>query len=255
MNQGSRQRTSAPRHDARTQFQRPAPRNGGSGTPTASKSLPWLIGGCGVLVLIGMVSGGSGPDEALPTEPVAAFSPAAVAPAPMLPSIDASDVHRADQHAELAIGAEGASGAMVYSVNCWAAVSRSFSLAALDRCGAFDALAGRVHMDPLELPAEADWFQAAEANHRYSIAATTGGIDTTAAAERYGRVLELAELEVLEPRVSSVPSDVEDANNQVLEDIDEPVDEVEASLPGERSDSSRISSSEADWATNGVAVD
>lgn len=205
---GSRQQVSAPTSDARLQRTGTVPTGGNTRASSASHLWPWILGGGGLLAVIGLASGGGGSDQAVAPEPVAASSPAVAVPAPALPPVEPVVIRRADRHAELAVGAEGASGAMVYSVNCWAGVARSFSLAALDRCGAFDALARRVRMDPSEFAAEAAWFEAGAANERYASAVKVGGIDPAVAGERHTRVLELAGAEVLEPRTPRLPEPV-----------------------------------------------
>lgn len=212
---GSRQQVSAPTSDTRLQRTGTVPTGGNTRASSASNPWPWILGGGGLLAVIGLASGGGGSDQAVAPEPVAASSPAVAVPAPALPPVEPVVIRRADRHAELAVGAEGASGAMVYSVNCWAGVARSFSLAALDRCGAFDALARRVRMDPSEFAAEAAWFEAGAANERYLAAVKAGGVDTVAAGERHARVLELAGAEVLEPRTPRPPEPVTEATNEV----------------------------------------
>ncbi|SOB80744.1 hypothetical protein SAMN06297144_1215 [Sphingomonas guangdongensis] len=222
--QGSEQRSSAPPSSA------PVRRTPASTGAVERPSNPWpvVIGAVGLLAVIGLASSDGGSDQATTPEPVVAASQAAAPPEPAPPEVESDAIRRADRHAELAIGAEGASGAMVYSVNCWAAVERSFSLATLDRCGAFDALARRVRMDPAELAAESAWFDATAANERYAATAKAGGMEPVVAGERLARVLALADAEVLEPRLPA-PAEAEieaiDAGSDDGDVSDAPVEE------------------------------
>lgn len=198
-------------------FGRPAASSGSNGCA-------WLLGlGC-LLALIVTVSGRGGSDRTIVPKPFVDPTPVAAGSAPAPPApVEAANIRRANRHAELAVGAEGASGAMVYSVNCWASVERLFSPASLDRCGAFDALARRVSMNPLQFAPEAAWFDPEATAERFRAAAVAGGMDASLAGDRYALVMELADAEVLEPRAPSSSQTVMTIPDGTADDVDEVV--------------------------------
>lgn len=86
----------------------------------------------------------------------------------------------ADMHA--AIKAEGISGAMIYSQNCYEGLSRKFTWARLDICGAADMLAVQsVDETDTVRSSEIGYFESEAAAGRYLAAATSAGQDASEA--------------------------------------------------------------------------
>jgi hypothetical protein len=112
------------------------------------------------------------------------------APAPAPPPVEAlsrASITRGTSHYRAATGAEGLLGGRIYSENCFAALSRSFSWAKLDQCGAFDIAAARAAEEAFDSPtAVLDYFGSETAATRYLRAATAAGAAPGAADERYG---------------------------------------------------------------------
>ena len=188
---------------------------------------PWILG---VVVLVAAANSCSTkPDASVTADPLPLTAEAPVEGPAATPEAGSLAVSRAARHAGLAIGADGAAGAMTYSVNCWAAVTRGFSLPALDRCGAFDALARRVRMLPSELPAEAAWFEADAARGRYVDAARAGGLDAEAGGSRMAALHQLASNEALVPKtpkaIAAVPTTADVASEPTDDLALEPVSE------------------------------
>src|SRR3546814_14982263 len=95
----------------------------------------------------------------------------------------------------LAVDAEGLSGAMIYSENCYDALSHKFDWSRLDTCGAFDQAA--VHAadttDLTGLSKEASYFQSEVAAGRYLAAAPAAGAEAGAADPRLAALTAEAE--------------------------------------------------------------
>jgi hypothetical protein len=110
---------------------------------------------------------------------------AAQQPAPVVPLSKASVSHGI-AYLRLASGAEGLAGEMIYSQNCYDALSRHFSWAKLDVCGAFDADAAQSlgDSDATGYEKETAWFQSETAAGRYLKAATAAGEDADEADTR-----------------------------------------------------------------------
>lgn len=152
-------------------------------------------GGWGLVALVVIVvvigkcasSGGGSPAtetsslmESNITAGVAAQAPPAVKP------LDASSVRRGAAHFRLAYRAEGLSGAMIYSQNCYDALTHKFGWGKLDSCGAFDLQAVRAieEAEPADVDQELTYFQSETAAGRYLAAATGGGEDAAEADQR-----------------------------------------------------------------------
>jgi hypothetical protein len=156
--------------------------------------------GLGVLVIailafIAMVSKCSSSPDALDTTStnlmdgnisagVAAQQPPAVEP------LSKASVTRGISHFRLAYGAEAFPGAMIYSQNCYDALTHKFTWAKLDICGAVDMLAVRAILtaDSANLDSETAYFESEAAAGRYLAAATGGG---ELAAEADNRLIDL----------------------------------------------------------------
>ncbi|WP_157073560.1 hypothetical protein [Sphingomonas soli] len=102
---------------------------------------------------------------------------AAIEPPPTVDPLNPRSVELGVQHLRAVLGAEGISGAMIYSQNCYDALARDFSWKMLDRCGAFDMLAVKAVEggDMSGLDSEAQYFDPEAAAGRYLAAATKAG--------------------------------------------------------------------------------
>jgi hypothetical protein len=114
---------------------------------------------------------------------------AAQTPPPVEP-LNAASVTRGTAHLRTAVTAEGLSGAMIYSQNCYDALTRAFTWAKLDTCGAFDMLAVRsiATAETAGLIYEPGYFESEAAAQRYLAAATGAG---QPAAEADARLSQL----------------------------------------------------------------
>jgi hypothetical protein len=101
----------------------------------------------------------------------------AAQPPPPPQPLSAPAVTRGTTHLRAAVTAEGFSGAMIYSQNCYDALAHQFTWAKLDTCGGFDMLAVRsiAEADTANLANEAGYFQSEAAAGRYLAAATAAG--------------------------------------------------------------------------------
>jgi hypothetical protein len=99
-------------------------------------------------------------------------------PAP-IPEFDIAAVGASSGQFAKVTKAEGMSGAMIFSQNCYDALSRSFSWSKLDVCGAFDRLAVDAidTADTQGLAAETEYFGSEAAAGRYLTVAVKAGED------------------------------------------------------------------------------
>jgi hypothetical protein len=89
------------------------------------------------------------------------------------------------RHFRLAYRLEGATGAMIYSRNCYDALERHFSWAKLDTCGAFDMAASEIVTSEDGLSSdEASYFDSEASAGRYLALATKAGEPTPEADAR-----------------------------------------------------------------------
>jgi hypothetical protein len=109
---------------------------------------------------------------------------------PAVEPLSKASVTRGISHFRLAYGVEAFPGAMIYSQNCYDALTHKFTWAKLDACGGFDMLAVRAmeDSDATSLDSEAAYFESEAAAGRYLAAATGGG---EAAAEADNRLSNL----------------------------------------------------------------
>ncbi|WP_198350985.1 hypothetical protein [Flavisphingomonas formosensis] len=161
--------------------------------------------GCGVAILIGLGLVVIGSTSKCSSSPVGGNSNAAAdaslqkenittaitaqTPPPVEP-LSRPSVRRGIAHMRLANEAEGLSGAMIYSENCYDALSRHFSWAKLDMCGAFDmqAVQSIGDADLTGLDKEAAYFQSETAAGRFLAAATAAGEEAGDADTRLSRL-------------------------------------------------------------------
>lgn len=196
--------------------------------------------GCGLIVgviflvaLAGRCSGDSGGSNvsALMNASNAEMSNAiaAQAPPPAEP-LSIASANRGAAHLRLAVGAEGLSGAMVYSQNCYDALSRDFSWAKLDQCGGADMLAVRSieSADTAALTGEAAYFESEAAAGRYLAAATGAGLPAPEADARLGQLQHRAARgRIAGQRPAPANEDVaSNLGSDVNETLGEPVEET-----------------------------
>lgn len=150
------------------------------------------------------------------TMPVPAAAPVA--------ALSSASIRKGRQHLTMVLGAEGLSGAMIYSQNCYDALSRDFSWARLDLCGGFDMLAvASVEAAATEgLISEVEYFGSEAAAGRYLALATKGGQEAGEADLR---------LEALQARAKGLvprptPSPSLDLDEELAPDGEPAVDNV-----------------------------
>lgn len=109
---------------------------------------------------------------------------AAQGPAPVEP-LNAASVKLGTAEARVAMTAEGISGAMIFSQNCYEGLTHTFTWARLDVCGAADMLATKsVDDNDAVRTTEAGYFDSETAAGRYLAAATGAGEDAAEADVR-----------------------------------------------------------------------
>jgi hypothetical protein len=110
------------------------------------------------------------------------------------PKPDPAASRRAAVHLRLSLDAEGFSGAMVYSQNCYASLERKFSWRKLDQCAAYDTL---VQVGATSAPdlssGEGEYFSKANVRQRFDLAASGDGTDASSIEEHF-TVLQSAAL-------------------------------------------------------------
>ena len=178
----------------------------------SGKTLGWIIAGViGFGVIASIVGSGNGRPAA---DPIASsdYETAAdnlLAPAqPETPiPLNKIAVKRGQTQMKLVAGLDLSGAAKIFSQNCYDALSRKFDWHQLDRCGGFDATAGRWTEDHIAVTtAEADWFQSESAAARYLSAATSNGLPPSEADNRW-EAIELASSTVSLPSKSVVLDD------------------------------------------------
>lgn len=110
----------------------------------------------------------------------------AAQPTKVVEPLSTPSVARGVRQEHLAFAAEGLSGAMIFSQNCYDALSRSFDWKRLDRCGAADLAASRSvpEGDSSQLEKESVYFDSEAAAQRYLGAATAAGEEAGEADRR-----------------------------------------------------------------------
>lgn len=110
--------------------------------------------------------------------------------APPVQPLSPGSVRRGIGHFRSALKAEGLSGAMIYSQNCYDSLARAFTWAKLDQCGAFDMMAANAvpESDTTGLLKEADYFASEAVATRYLGAATGAGEEASDADQRLSAV-------------------------------------------------------------------
>ena len=212
------------------------PNNGTS--PSATGSRGTSGGGCGKPVAIAVVvmlclaayAGRSGKGRTADTEPSSVVDtpapslpeppPAAVQTAASVEPLSRADVAAGARALAAMRAADGWSGAMVYSRNCYASLDRRFAWNDLDRCGGFDASAAGLLDDATISDEAATWFESETAAGRYLAAAMRAGGTPSDADVRWSKVGETlparkVEAEPSQPVASEAT--VDDSKNNLFE--------------------------------------
>jgi hypothetical protein len=211
------------------------PKRAGTQAPATGK----LSDGCGVAAILGIIvvvilavgrCGSSTDNASYPTvnELNANMSNAIAAQSPPPPEpLNAASIARGTGHLRLAVTAEGLSGAMIYSQNCYDALAREFTWAKLDACGAFDLLAVRsiTDADTGGLANEADYFQSEAAAGRYLAAATGAGEPAPEADQRLSQLqARTARMRTVGRAPPAAPDSTEATSSNVTEDTNDSLD-------------------------------
>ncbi|WP_156360977.1 hypothetical protein [Sphingomonas sp. Leaf257] len=191
-------------------------RSTGAAAKSSSRGVAWTIGIIGTLVVLVNVSKCSLTSPRTPAE-VAASDPAiktltssvAAQTPPAVQPLSSPAVREGIAEMGKAFASEGLSGSMIYSQNCYDALSNAFSWRLLDTCGAAD-LKGVASVPEDEvngMEKEIAYFQSEVAAARY-LAATTG-----AGASADDADTRLAEIQRRVPPAKRAPADGPDIDN------------------------------------------
>ncbi|NMN04822.1 MULTISPECIES: hypothetical protein [unclassified Novosphingobium] len=162
----------------------PTSRRAGSQPPNKRDNGVFVVGFV-VLCLLAWAIGQCSGSASEPHDATSEAAPEAIASGvtsqvrqPVMP-IDRASVKLAIKRFALAAHSEGLSGEMIYSQNCYDALTRQFSWAKLDACGAFDQAAVQVLADAAAVTSgpEAKWFESETSAGRYLKAAIGAGED------------------------------------------------------------------------------
>ena len=212
-------------------------------TPASAKSsgtgVGWLIAIVGGLFLIGNISKcssstpmTSAADVAVSDSTIKTLNSAVAAQTPHpIEALNAAGASIGFANMRKAVSAEGLSGAMIYSQNCYDALSRAFSWRRLDVCGAADlkAIESVPEDDIAAMSREIAYFQSEVAAARYLGAVTGAGASATEADERIAAMeaslpaakpAETVEIIPIDPAVT-FPDAETPANADALEDLNQ----------------------------------
>lgn len=194
--------------------------------PSGCAPWAWLLGIVSLIALVSSLSQGERATDAAETANEAVVNMAA----PQLaaeaePAINEGMLRLAARHAGLAIGADGIEGASIYSLNCWAAADRTFSLIVTERCVAFDTLVA------MTLPTEAaadPWFAEDLVNTRYTTLLSSHDVGLAGTTARLERLRVAAAVQTVKPVTAPITTEtdadsdvsMDSENEAALEDID-----------------------------------
>ncbi len=183
---------------------------------SASNGCIAVLAVLGLLLAIGMCSSSKNKTAQSFASPSLSNQIETMAPpasAPIAP-LDVASLHKGRQHLSVVFQAEGLSGAMIYSQNCYDALSRAFSWSKLDVCGGFDMLAVKAadSTNTDGLTAEVEYFGSEAAAGRYLAVATKAG----EAAEDADKRLEALQrrTEALAPKARPTPTPSPEGNSE-----------------------------------------
>ncbi|QDZ06379.1 hypothetical protein FPZ24_01910 [Sphingomonas panacisoli] len=137
---------------------------------------------------------------------------------PPVQPLSKAAVRRGIGHYRVAFTAEGLSGAMIYSQNCYDALARTFSWAKVDSCGAFDMMTikSMPEEDQPDLSKEISYFDEETAAGRYLKAVTSAG-ETTDGADKRLSDLQASVAKVPVPKPTATPAEVVGASDGVMD--------------------------------------
>lgn len=197
--------------------------SGQPGEKPGGKSL--FVAGAFIVGLALMINKCSGPSSTTPNvaelatqAPEVISTAVATATIPPVAPLSSAATRKGTKHVRL-IAVEGLAGEMIYSQNCYDALTRNFSWAKLDTCGAFDIAAA-------DLAAEAEtsgsiaenaWFQSETAAERYLKAATSAGEAPEEADVRLGDLQAAVSRLRPSPRKNDEASELRDEGETVGE--------------------------------------
>lgn len=191
-------------------------RSTGTASKGSSRGIAWTIGIIGTLVVLVNVSKCSSTSPRTPAE-VAASDPAiktltssvAAQTPPAIQSLSSPAVREGLAEMGKAFASEGLSGSMIYSQNCYDALSHAFSWRLLDTCGAADlkGVASVPEDEVSGMEKEIAYFQSEVAAARY-LGATTG-----AGASAEDADTRLVEIQQRLPQAKRTSADGPDIDN------------------------------------------
>jgi hypothetical protein len=193
-----------------------------TGTSSGNGGIWLTVGGFVLLVfIIGQCSSrdsGSGLTPANMVDTNMSMAIAAQTPSAPEP-LNSESLQRGGAHLRLAYSAEGFSGAMIYSQNCYDALGRDFSWQRLDVCGAFDVLAARAMegADISDLATEEVYFQSEAVAGRYLAAATGAGQNAGNADQRLSGLQSRMAAQRI-PRMAATPSNLDNILDETIEE-------------------------------------
>lgn len=169
----------------------------GTTSRDSSRGLAWTIGIIGTLVVLVNVSKCSSTSPRTPAE-VAASDPAiktltsavAAQTPPAVQPLSSPAVREGLAEMGKAFASEGLSGSMIYSQNCYDALSHAFSWRLLDTCGTADlkGVASVPEDEVSGMEKEIAYFQSEVAAARYLGATTGAGASAEDADTRLGEI-------------------------------------------------------------------
>lgn len=168
----------------------------------------WVAVVCLVVVVVSSQSGKNTVSSPIAETEVMASSASAGAETspPIEGPVSEITLKTAARHVGLALGADGIDGATAYSVNCWAALERTFSLARAERCASFDALVlGYADVATQAMP---QWFEEVAVLARYQSALTVNGANVGNIPNRLERLRVAAAIQIVEPVAPKIVSSV-----------------------------------------------
>lgn len=189
------------------------------------KPLAWILAGVlglGFVVWLGGNDSGASSNNVMNVDmnaEVDSNAAMAVTPDEPLP-LDVSAAQRGYGQFRAVSALHDTASPPIFSRNCYDALGKAFDWHQLDRCGGFDALAARaIEQDDSADEDELAYFQSETAATRFLQAATTAGLDTTVADERWARLQRMA-LKARLPKAAvqqEAPADLTKADDNATE--------------------------------------
>jgi hypothetical protein len=134
-----------------------------------------------------------------------------------LPAVDTPSVARAARHLKLALDAEGFSGAMIYSENCFSSLASHFAWGKLDQCEAFDVLTQIAMSQSDERGPEATYFDKDAVEARFTTIGSQHHGETGSMRSHLSELTEAAYAKIAELQTDNARSQSWETNT-----LDEP---------------------------------